>query len=75
MGAQVHDKSAQMKLLAATTCVLGEFLDHDPHFPYRFSRNPFSMGKAPTAYRWYKIAVLICTGFSPHLPPTPHRKE
>ena len=46
-------KSAQMKLLAATTRVLGELLDHDPHFSHRFSRNPFYTGKAPTAYRWY----------------------
>ena len=47
-------KSAQMKLLAATTCVLGELLDHDPHFSHRFSRNPFYTGNAPTAYRWYR---------------------
>lgn len=47
-------KSAQMKLLAATTRVLGELLDHDPHFSHRFSRNPFYTGKAPTAYRWYR---------------------
>lgn len=47
-------KSAQMKLLAATTRVLGEILDHDPHFSHRFSRNPFYTGKAPTAYRWYR---------------------
>ncbi|MDV2436096.1 MULTISPECIES: replication initiation protein [Actinomycetes] len=47
-------KSAQMKLLAATTRVLGELLDHDPHFAHRFSRNPFYTGKAPTAYRWYR---------------------
>jgi len=47
-------KSAQMKLLAATTRVLGELLDHDSHFSHRFSRNPFYTGKAPTAYRWYK---------------------
>ena len=43
-----------MKLLAATTRVLGELLDHDPHFSHRFSRNPFYTGKAPTAYRWYR---------------------
>lgn len=49
--AQFHGKSAQMKLLAATTCVLGEILDHDPHFSHRFSRNPSYMGKTPTAYR------------------------
>ncbi len=47
-------KSAQMKLLAATTRVLGELLDHDPHFSHRFSRNPFYTGKSPTAYRWYR---------------------
>ena len=47
-------KSAQMKLLAATTRVLGELLDHDPHFAHRFSRNPFYTGKSPTAYRWYR---------------------
>ncbi len=47
-------KSAQMKLLAATTRVLGELLDHAPHFSHRFSRNPFYTGKAPTAYRWYR---------------------
>lgn len=47
-------QSAQMKLLAATTRVLGELLDHDPHFSHRFSRNPFYTGKAPTAYRWYR---------------------
>lgn len=47
-------KSAQMKLLAATTRVLGELLDHDPNFSHRFSRNPFYTGKAPTAYRWYR---------------------
>lgn len=47
-------KSAQMKLLAATTCVLGELLGHDPHFSHRFSRSPFYTGKAPTAYRWYR---------------------
>lgn len=47
-------KSAQMRLLAATTRVLGELLDHDPHFSHRFSRNPFYTGKAPTAYRWYR---------------------
>ena len=34
--------------------VLGELLDHDPHFAHRFSRNPFYTGKAPTAYRWYR---------------------
>ena len=49
-----NGKSAQMKLLAATTRVLGELLDHDPHFAHRFSRNPFYTGKAPTAYRWYR---------------------
>ena len=49
-----NGKSAQMKLLAATTRVLGELLDHDPHFSHRFSRNPFYTGKAPTAYRWYR---------------------
>lgn len=49
-----NGKSAQMKLLAATTRVLGGLLDHDPHFSYRFSRNPFYTGKAPTAYRWYR---------------------
>ncbi|MDU4730567.1 MAG: replication initiation protein [Corynebacterium sp.] len=47
-------KSAQMKLLSATTRVLGELLDHDPHFSHRFSRNPFYTGKSPTAYRWYR---------------------
>lgn len=47
-------KSAQMKLLAATTRVLGELLDHDPHFSHRFSRSPFYTGKSPTAYRWYR---------------------
>jgi len=47
-------KSAQMKLLAATTRVLGELLDHDPHFSHRFSRNPFYTGESPTAYRWYR---------------------
>ena len=47
-------KSAQMKLLAATTCVLGELLGHDPHFSHRFSRSPFYTGNAPTAYRWYR---------------------
>lgn len=49
-----NGKSAQMNLLAATTRVLGELLDHDPHFAHRFSRNPFYTGKAPTAYRWYR---------------------
>ena len=49
-----NGKSAQMKLLAATTRVLGDLLDHDPHFAHRFSRNPFYTGKAPTAYRWYR---------------------
>ena len=49
-----NGKSAQMKLLAATTRVLGDLLDHDPHFSHRFSRNPFYTGKAPTAYRWYR---------------------
>ncbi|WP_311518929.1 replication initiation protein [uncultured Corynebacterium sp.] len=49
-----NGKSAQMNLLAATTRVLGELLDHDPHFSHRFSRNPFYTGKAPTAYRWYR---------------------
>jgi len=34
--------------------VLGELLDHDPHFAHRFSRNPFYTGKAPTADRWYR---------------------
>ena len=52
--ADCEGKSAQMKLLAATTRVLGELLDHDPHFAHRFSRNPFYTGKAPTAYRWYR---------------------
>lgn len=47
-------KSAQMNLLAATTRVLGELLDHDPNFSHRFSRNPFYTGKTPTAYRWYR---------------------
>ena len=46
-------KSAQMKLLAATTRVLGEPLDHDPNFSHRFSRSPFHTGKDPEAYRWY----------------------
>ena len=36
------------------TRVLGELLDHGPHFSHRFSRNPFYTGKAPTAYRWYR---------------------
>ncbi|WP_239663231.1 replication initiation protein [Corynebacterium striatum] len=49
-----NGKSVQMKLLAATTRVLGELLDHDPHFSHRFSRHPFYTGKAPTAYRWYR---------------------
>lgn len=49
-----EDTSAQMKLLAATTRVLGELLDHDPHFSHRFSRNPFYTGKSSTAYRWYR---------------------
>ena len=58
-------KSAQMKLLAATTRVLGELLDHDPHFSHRFSRNPFYTGKAPTAYRWYRQhnRVMKCPRF------------
>lgn len=47
-------ESTQMKLLSATTRVLGELLDHDPHFAHRFSRNPFYTGDSPTAYRWYK---------------------
>lgn len=45
--------SHQMDLLAATSRILGELLDHDPHFSHRFSRNPFYTGKSPTAYRWY----------------------
>ncbi|MFW9195354.1 replication initiation protein [Corynebacterium striatum] len=49
-----NGKSVQMKLLAATTRVLGELLDHDPHFSHRFSRHPFYTDKAPTAYRWYR---------------------
>lgn len=52
--ADCEGKSAQMKLLAATTRVLGDLLGHDPHFSHRFSRNPFYTGKAPTAYRWYR---------------------
>ncbi|WP_225870198.1 replication initiation protein [Corynebacterium silvaticum] len=44
----------QMKLLAATTRVLGELLDHVPRFSHRFSRSLFCTGKVPTAYRWYR---------------------
>ena len=46
-------KSRNMTLLAATCRVLGELLDHDPHFAHRFSRSPFYTGDDPTAYRWY----------------------
>lgn len=45
--------SSQMKLLAATSRVLGGLLDGDPHFAHGFSRSPFYTGKAPGAYRWY----------------------
>lgn len=46
-------KSRNMALLSATSRVLGELLDHDPHFAHRFSRSPFYTGDDPTAYRWY----------------------
>ncbi|MGV0437515.1 replication initiation protein [Corynebacterium mastitidis] len=45
--------SSPMKLLAATSRVLGGLLDGDPHFAHGFSRSPFYTGKAPGAYRWY----------------------
>lgn len=45
--------SPQMKLLAATSGVLGGLLDGDPHFAHGFSRSPFYVGNAPGAYRWY----------------------
>lgn len=46
-------KSRNMALLSATSCALGELLDHDPHFSHRFSRSPFYTGDDPTAYHWY----------------------
>ncbi|WPF67349.1 MULTISPECIES: replication initiation protein [unclassified Corynebacterium] len=45
--------SPQMKLLVATSRVLGGLLDGDPHFAHGFSRSPFYAGNAPEAYRWY----------------------
>lgn len=45
--------SSPMKLLAATSRVLGGLLDGDPHFAHGFSRSPFYTGNAPGAYRWY----------------------
>lgn len=51
--------SSNMRLMQATTRILGDAVGGDPAFAHSLSRSPFYTGDDPTAYRWQ---VLLQSG-------------
>lgn len=45
--------SSNMRLMQATTRILGDAVGGDPAFAHSLSRSPFYTGDDPTAYRWH----------------------